>query len=78
MPPFCPSLPHVAVLQVEENYPTMCDCCDFNRQNHPSYAAALAAADPAAKSLDALDRIDGRKVRRLAELVHGAIMEGEI
>ena len=67
------------MLQVEENYPTMCDCCDFNRQNHPSYAAALAAAaDLAAKSLDALDRIGGRKVRRLAELVHGAIMEDEI
>ena len=57
---------------VEENYPTMCDCCDFNRQDHPSYAAAVAAAsDPTAKALDALDRIHGQKVRRLADLVHG-------
>lgn len=64
---------------VETSYPTMCDCCDFNRQSHPSYVAALAAAgDPTSRAYDALDRLDPGKVRCLADLVHGSIMEDEI
>ena len=66
-------------MQVEGNYPTVCGCCDFNRRDDPSYAAVLAAAsDPATEALDALDRIDGQKAQRLADLVHSPIMEDEI
>jgi hypothetical protein len=67
--------PHCTV--VEHNYPTMCDCCDFDRKDDPSYANALAAA-AAAKAIDALDRIDGRKVQRLAAIVHSLTMDDEI
>lgn len=62
---------------VETNYPTMCDCCDFNRQSHPSYAAALAAAAESTAH-DSLDRLHPGKVRCLADLVHAPIMEDEI
>jgi hypothetical protein len=55
----------------------MCDCCDFDRKDDPSYANALAAA-AAAKAIDALDRIDGRKVQRLAAIVHSLTMDDEI